>query len=496
MFEILLYFVVGAIAIVTLAVELYKWRINRKLEKFISPCDFPLLGFLAYGIFKTSQGATDMLNRVFLDQPDSVTAGKGWIGTQLLVTVTDPEDVKCVLMSDDCLDKPYPYTFFDSNDSLLSSKKELWRHDRRHLAPTLSIRMVARFLPILNAKAKKCAEIVSGSMSNTDFHRTFIKCVMDMHFAALFGVDCDTQSACGDILHDCLMTTTKHYQLRMFTPWFIWEPIYKLTKSYQQKQEAYVKLMNFVNNVAAKKSAELNLRLENDDSSSNYWNPLEKLFLMLRDGKTTEKILNDHAYILTSAASDSTATTTYIVLLMLAIHPDVQEKVVNELRQIFSSVDAPVTLEDCVRMEYTEMVIKESMRLFAPAPLMARQLSAEVTTKSGTLPSGTIVFLYANKIHRQERNWGPRANEFYPEHFSAENLEHQHPFTFVGFSAGARNCIGAKYAMVVLKVMLAHFLRRYRFSSDLKLSDIRTELAIVLKILNEKPFRCENRSFP
>lgn len=135
------------------------------------------------------------------------------------------------------------------------------------------------------------------------------------------------------------------------------------------------------------------------------------------------------------------------------------------------------------------------MRILPPAPVMGRLTSTEVKIGTDIIPKGTIIMFNMNKVHRLQSNWGSRSNEFDPEHFSAENMKHQHPYTFLGFSGGQRNCIGAKYAMVAMKVMLAYFLRNYTFSSDLKVADIKTELSIVAKIKNEKPFRCVPRVF-
>lgn len=361
MFEILFYMVLGFIALLTIVVELHKWHVNLQIPNFFPGFDFPLIGIPAYFIGKKIGDITEIINQVF-DQPESVTAGRAWAGSQLLVTVTDPENLKFLLTSDDCLDKPYIYQQFDSKKGILSSNPQQWKHDRRHLAPTLSMKMVAKFVPIFDAKARKSIEIMGREPGDINYHRSIVKCLLDMHFAALFGSDQDIQSPVGDELYECLVTTMEHYQSRLLRPWLMFDAIYCLTKSYAVKQEAYLKLFNFINNVAANKSREMNERFagasdESNASSSNL-NTLEKCFQMMRDGKMSESTLNDHAYIITAAAVDSTASALYSILILLAIYPEYQEKLVDELHEIFPSADAPVTLDDCVRMEYCEMVIK------------------------------------------------------------------------------------------------------------------------------------------
>lgn len=506
MFEIIFYISILTIALFAIALEIYKWRIDRKLTNFVSGTNYPIIGFPAQFIGKNNLDISQIMNKVFMDQPDSVTAGKAWVGYQLIIALSDPEDLKTVLMSDDCLDKPYMYQHLDANNSILSSAKEQWKYDRRHLGSTLGIKMVAKCVPMFNEKIKKCMGIISNTVGDVDFHRIIWKCLIDMHFVATFGSDCDIQTPIGDDLYDNLMTVMVHYQSRLFKPWLRWDIFYKMTNAYRLKQKAYLKMFNFINKVAVVKSHDVRSRIVNSQNCANSGNGididnpadlnlLEKCFVMLLKNQMTEETLNDHAYIVTAAAVDSTTSALYSILLLLAIHPKYQEKVVAELRGIFDSADSPVTLEDCSRMEYTEMVIKESMRLLPPTPLIGRQSTAELSLRSGTVPKGTMIVLNMDKIHRQERNWGPRSNEFYPDHFSAENLAEKHPYTFIGFSAGPRNCMGVKYALIVLKVMLSHFLRNFKLSSDLKVEDIKTELSIVLKIKNKNPFRCEPRTF-
>lgn len=181
---------------------------------------------------------------------------------------------------------------------------------------------------------------------------------------------------------------------------------------------------------------------------------------------------------------------------MLAMYPEIQDKVVAELREVFENVDSPVTNEDISKLTYLEMVIKESLRHFPVGPFIARKASEDFPFKGGIIPKDAFILLNIGKMHKDPKYWGQKkANAFYPEHFLPENFSKMNPYTFLAFSGGPRNCIGIKYAWYVAKIILAHVLRHYKFTTHLKYEDIRTKVNIILKIVNQNPVSVERREW-
>lgn len=179
---------------------------------------------------------------------------------------------------------------------------------------------------------------------------------------------------------------------------------------------------------------------------------------------------------------------------MLALHQEIQEKVVAELHEVFGEQDSVVTFDDLSKLTYLEMVVKESLRHYPVGPFIARKTSEDFPFKGGIIPKDSIILLNIQKLHKDPKYWGPDADQFNPDRFFPEKLEKMHPYTFLAFSGGPRNCIGIKYAWVVAKIMLVHLLRHYRFKTHLKsLKDIRTKVSIILKIANKNPIQVEKR---
>lgn len=180
---------------------------------------------------------------------------------------------------------------------------------------------------------------------------------------------------------------------------------------------------------------------------------------------------------------------------MLSIHPEYQERLVEELHTVFSDVDEPVTKEHITKLSLMDLVIKETMRLYPPAPYIGREATEDFPLYDGIIPKGTQIILSLYNAHRNPKYWSQNANEFYPERFSSENCKDHHPFQYIPFSAGSRNCIGIRYAKTSLYISLIHLLRNFKFSTDLKMHDVKIRMGLVIKFINKDPIRLERREW-
>ena len=96
------------------------------------------------------------------------------------------------------------------------------------------------------------------------------------------------------------------------------------------------------------------------------------------------------------------------------------------------------------------------------------------------IPKGTNCFVYAFMVHRDEKYY-PEPEKFDPERFLPENSKDRHPFAFIPFSAGRRNCIGQRFAMMEEKVILANILRKFEIKSLKTLDELKPLVEMTLK---------------
>ncbi|KAG8235466.1 hypothetical protein J437_LFUL014096 [Ladona fulva] len=133
-----------------------------------------------------------------------------------------------------------------------------------------------------------------------------------------------------------------------------------------------------------------------------------------------------------------------------------------------------ITLRDLNTLEYLERCVKESLRLFPVVPLIARDLKTP-------LKIGTTVVVATYILHRDPKVF-PNPEKFDPDRFCRN--EDRNPYAYAPFSAGSRNCIGQKFAMVEVKLMLAKVLLNFEIQSIEKRRQLKLQGEIVLNNQN------------
>ena len=192
---------------------------------------------------------------------------------------------------------------------------------------------------------------------------------------------------------------------------------------------------------------------------------------------------------------ETTALTVSTVLLMLALHQDVQEKVVQELKGVFDSAEQETDNDMLNNLPYLEMVVKESLRLFTVSPILGKEATKDIELKSCTIPAGANILINIYNVQRNPKYWGDDAHLFKPDRFLPENISKIHPYAFIPFSKGPRICIGIKYGMNVIKVVLSHILRNYKVTTNLKFEDLECTMILTLRIVQGYIIKLEKRKF-
>nr|CAD7452349.1 unnamed protein product [Timema tahoe] len=158
---------------------------------------------------------------------------------------------------------------------------------------------------------------------------------------------------------------------------------------------------------------------------------------------------------------DTTSAAICWALYLLGSHPEIQNRVVEELNYVLGDYDRRLVMKDFQNLKYLECCIKEALRLYPSVPFIARQLKQDVKIAHYTIPAGTTALIVTYMLHRNPEYF-PEPEKFNPDHFLPENCVGRHPYAYIPFSAGPRNCIGQKFALLEEKAVIAAVLRNYR----------------------------------
>ncbi|XP_016073201.1 PREDICTED: cytochrome P450 3A12-like [Miniopterus natalensis] len=161
------------------------------------------------------------------------------------------------------------------------------------------------------------------------------------------------------------------------------------------------------------------------------------------------------------AGYETTSTSLSFFMYLLATHPDVQQKLQEEIDATFPN-KAPPTYDALIQMEYLDMVLNETLRLFPIAGRLERACKKDVEINGVFIPKGTVVMVPNFILQRDPKYWS-EPEEFRPERFSKENKDNINPYTYMPFGSGPRNCIGMRFAIMNMKVAIVRVLQNFSF---------------------------------
>lgn len=176
-------------------------------------------------------------------------------------------------------------------------------------------------------------------------------------------------------------------------------------------------------------------------------------------GLTDDQILAN-AVIFFLAGYETTGTLLAWLAYCMAVHPDWQEKVHDEIES--SIADGDINYNNVNQLETLDMILNETLRMYPPALRIERIASADFHMAGYDFPKGVSVAVPTYALHYDEEYW-PNPHTFDPTRWSPEQRHKISPCTFVPFGVGPRNCIGFRFALMEAKMCMAHILRRYKF---------------------------------
>ncbi|XP_068639578.1 cytokinin hydroxylase-like [Aristolochia californica] len=186
-----------------------------------------------------------------------------------------------------------------------------------------------------------------------------------------------------------------------------------------------------------------------------------------RDGrvgkKLTERELVDECKTFFFGGLETTALALSWTLLVLALHPDWQSRLREEIKEVTGGQSLNFTMLS--KLEKMGWVLNEVLRLYPSSPNIQRQAREEIRVGEQIIPKGTNIWIDLVGLHHDPDLWEQDVNEFKPERF--EKGSHgwcKHRMGYLPFGLGGRMCIGRNLSIMEYKIALASILTRFSFS--------------------------------
>lgn len=187
------------------------------------------------------------------------------------------------------------------------------------------------------------------------------------------------------------------------------------------------------------------------------------------------------AFVFFLAGFDTTMWVLTAFSYELALHPDIQNRLTNEIDEAERQVEnRKISYEELNKMKYLDMVLMEVLRMHSPAVMIDRLCSKRFHLTDGdkvnvNIEKGDHIWVPVYCFHHNE-NYFPNPEQFDPERFNDENRKNIDPAHFVPFGIGPRSCIGNRFAMMEVKVVMYNMLSQFSFHRT-----ARTEVPMKIK---------------
>ncbi|XP_058536718.1 cytochrome P450 3A6-like [Ochotona princeps] len=419
-------------------------------------------------------------------------------GRQPVLVITDPEMIKTVLVKE-C------YSVFTNRRSfgpvgfmkntLTNSKDEEWKRLRTLVSPTFTSGKLKEMLPIIAHYGDVLVKNLSQEAEKgkpINVKEIFGAYSMDVITATSFGVNIVSLRNPQDLF---LKNVRRLLNLNLFSPLLFSATLFPfLTTVYEA-----LNITKYPRDVIEflKTSVE---KIKEDRLTDKKKHRVDFLQLMINSQNSKDvdsyKALTDTELLAQSitflfAGYETTSNALSFIMYLLATHSDVQQKLQQEVDSAFSN-QALVTYDAIMQMEYLDMVVNETLRLYPVGSRLVRVCKKDIEINGVSIPKGTAVAIPVYALHQDPKYW-TEPYEFCPERFNKKNKDNINPYVYLPFGAGPRNCIGMRFALLNIKLALVRLMHDFSFKPcketqiPLKLSPqtlLKPEKPIILKVVS------------
>ncbi|XP_001360299.1 cytochrome P450 4e2 [Drosophila pseudoobscura] len=446
--------------------ELSTFRRRRALNKFKGPSRLPIVG----NAHQAGKNPTEILDQVFSWWHQY---GKDnfrfWIGSYSNLIITNHKYLEFILSSQTLITKSdiYNLTHPWLGLGLLTSTGSKWHKHRKMITPSFHFNILQDFHEVMNENStkfiKQLKQVAAGD-SIFDFQNETHYLTLDVICDTAMGVSVNAMENRSSSIVQAFKDMCYCINMRAFHPFKRNDLFFRLAPDYPAYCKTLKTLQDFTNNIIEKrikahKDGTVSAS-QGDEFSRKKMAFLDTLLSSTIDGRplTTQELYEEVSTFMFEGHDTTTSGVSFAVFL-LSRHKDEQRKLFDEQREVMgdSGMDRDATFQEISEMKYLDLFIKEAQRVYPSVPFIGRYTEKDYIIEGDLVPKGTTLNLALVMLGYNDRVFKD-PHKFRPERFE---LEKPGPFEYVPFSAGPRNCIGQKFALLEIKTVVSKIIRHF-----------------------------------
>ncbi|XP_047117123.1 probable cytochrome P450 6a14 [Schistocerca piceifrons] len=410
--------------------------------------------------------------------PASTPLAGAYFFTNPAVVVRDPDLIKRMLIKD--------FQHFHDRGFYINEKVdplsghlflmpgERWRLLRNKLSPTFTSGKMKMMFPIIEKCARELAEVLDGGSGEAEFR----------DLAARFTTDVIASCAFGFEVHSLQHPDEefRYWGKRLVTPTTVESLQANFCNLFPKLADIFwihsVPLdvdryfTNLVKDTMNYRDAQkisrgdflqllMNLRDDQGVAEGDQQKSASSKDIKLNTGQLAAQCV-----VFFLAGFETSSTTMSFALHELALNPDIQKKLQQEVDETIQKSNGQLTYDDVMNMPYLDKVVSETLRKYPPVPTLNREVTQEykVPDTEWVMEKGTSVIIPVLGLHYDPQYY-PQPQHFDPERFSEEQKNDRHDFVYLPFGDGPRVCIGMRFGLMQTKIGLASLLSRYNIET-------------------------------
>ncbi|XP_060518378.1 cytochrome P450 4d2-like [Cylas formicarius] len=396
---------------------------------------------------------------------------KFYIGLDMNVMLCEPARIDQIFNSTVIINKSKYYDMLKPwlGDGLLISGGKKWKQRRKLITPSFHFKILENFVNVFNSAGGVLIDQLSKEVGkeSVDIYEILNLYTLDVICETAMGVQINAQTEKFTPYATAVRKFCEMVVYRVFHPLGWNDTVFRMFSSEYKSYNESVTLLHDVTRkvIKTRKALYANQASDNnreDDFGRKKTFALLDLLLTTADAKDlTDEDIEEEINTFIFEGHDTTSAALAFILYELSKNSSVQSKLYEEIIEHFGhTMTSNLTIKDISDLKYLDMVCKEGLRMYPSVPFVMRKVEEEFVLDGITIPRDTILTVLIFMLHYDPDIY-PNPEEFIPERFSVENQMKRGPYDYVPFSAGARNCVGQKFAIYEIKTTIIKIIQKF-----------------------------------